>query len=79
MSDCFGKMWATGCPRFSKRGVAPSPRETIGFQEAGVNRRSFLSLLAMPLATARGQERATSGQGMASRGIAAAPRPKPSG
>jgi hypothetical protein len=33
----------------------------------------------MPVVTVRAQERATSGQGMASRGIAAAPRPKPSG
>ena len=44
-----------------------------------MDRRCFLSLLAWPVVTVRGQERATSGQGMASRGIAPAPRAKPSG
>ena len=44
-----------------------------------MDRRRFLSLLAWPVANACGQERATSGQGMASRGVPPSPRKKPAG
>jgi len=44
-----------------------------------VDRRSFLTLLAWPAVAVRSQERATSGKGMASRGVTPAPRAKPSG
>ena len=44
-----------------------------------MDRRRFLSLLAWPVASAYSQERAISGQGMASRGVPPSPRRKPAG
>jgi len=44
-----------------------------------VDRRSFLGLLAWPVLGVSGQQRATSSQGMSSRGVPPSPRGKPSG
>ena len=58
---------AGGSRRFVNKGVAR------------LDRRRFLSLLAWPVASAYSQERAISGQGMASRGVPPSPRRKPAG